>query len=287
MPDHTCPHLSPIGGWCRLKANFKCPASVGRVGCPFPKVPDMNRRASERLEEINIPVSAVRAPVETLYANRARGFEELSQPFPAALVEWRVVSLSRDGRRALLKPSIGVRTVIDRLDSAVGAGGWSESYQNLPSGHVSCRLTVLGIHKEALSERAEDLGEARSEALLLAAAKFGIGRSLERINGVWVDWDEEHERPLETPVLPAWAVADTPKLETRLPVTSPSVALSEAKTQEKMIQEIIRAVRELPGGESALRRIMKRHNRLEDKRSLYAELRRTYRELSSSALKAA
>jgi hypothetical protein len=32
---------------------------------------------------------------------------------------------------------------------------------------------------------------------------------------------------------------------------------------------------------------MKRHNRLEDKRSLYAELRRTYRELSSSALKAA
>jgi hypothetical protein len=287
MPDHTCPHLSPIGGWCRLKANFKCPASVGRVGCPFPKVPDMNRRSSERLEEVNIPVSAVRAPVETLYANRARGFEELGQPFPAALVEWRVVSLSRDGRRALLKPNIGVRAVIDRLDSAVGAGGWSESYQNLPSGHVSCRLTVLGIHKEALSERAEDLGEARSEALRLAAAKFGIARGLERINGVWVDWDEEHERALETPVLPAWAVAETPKLEARLPVTAPSVALSETKTQEKMIQEIIRAVRELPGGETALRRIMKRHNRLEDKRSLYAELRRTYRELSSSSLKAA
>jgi hypothetical protein len=275
MPDHTCPHLSPIGGWCRLKANFKCPASVGRVGCPFPKLPDLNRRASERLEEI-------------LYANRAKGFEELTQPFQSAQIQWRVASLSRDGRRALLKPEVSLRTIIDRLDNAVGAGGWSESYQNLPSGHVSCRLTILGIHKEALSEKAEDLQEARSEALRTAAAKFGVARGLERINGVWVDWDEENERPLETPVLPAWAVADTPKLETRLlSVTAPSVAISEHRAQEKLIQEIIRAVRELPGGEGALRRIMKRHNKAEDKRSLYAELRRTYRELSNSALKAA
>ncbi|NJK46649.1 MAG: hypothetical protein HC933_22525 [Pleurocapsa sp. SU_196_0] len=190
-------------------------------------------------------------------------------------------------RRALLKPEVSLRTIIDRLDNAVGAGGWSESYQNLPSGHVSCRLTVLGIHKEALSEKAEDLQEARSEALRAAATKFGVARGLERINGVWVDWDEENERPLETPVLPAWVVADAPKLEARLPVTAPSIAISEHKAQEKLIQEIIRAVRELPGGEGALRRIMKRHNKAEDKRSLYAELRRTYRELSSGALKAA
>jgi hypothetical protein len=37
MPDQTCAHLSPIGGWCRLKANFKCTASDDTgTGCPWP-----------------------------------------------------------------------------------------------------------------------------------------------------------------------------------------------------------------------------------------------------------
>ncbi len=297
MPDHTCPHLSPIGGWCRLKANFKCTATVGRVGCPFPKVPDLNRRASEKLEQINIPMSAMQAPLEARQSERARGFDDLVKPFPLQEIQWRVTGLSRDGRRALLKPDVGLRVVIDRLDSAVGAGGWSERYETLTSGHVACRLTVLGVHKEAVSTHAEDLQEARGEALRAAAAKFGVGRSLDKINGVWVDWDEETERPLETPALPAWAVAETPKLEARLPKPEgmtmpprpPSAAISEAKAREKMIQEMIRAVRDLPGGESALRRIMRRNNTSpsDDKRTLYADLRRTYRELSSGLQKVA
>ena len=306
MPDHTCPHLSPVGDWCRLKTNFKCPASAGRNGCPFPRIPDLNRRASERLELIEIPLNATPNPyVEAQFSARARAFDELVKPFTISEIEWQVVGLSRDQRRAFLKPTVTTRSVIDRLDHAIGSNHWSERYTALPSGQISCRLTVLGIDKEAVSARSEHVSESRAESLRAAATKFGIGRSLERVAPVWVDWDEDTELPLETPVLPAWVIAEgslepTPTRRLLEPTRGPSVAISEQhrqnreqRNQEQLIQEMIRAVRELPGGENALRRIMRRYNRAAapgqptDRRGLYADLRRTYRELSGQILEAA
>ena len=35
MPDPTCPHLTPVGNWCRQSTNLKCTASNDRCGCPF------------------------------------------------------------------------------------------------------------------------------------------------------------------------------------------------------------------------------------------------------------
>ncbi len=312
MPDHTCPHLSPVGDWCRLKTNFKCPASAGRSGCPFPRIPDLNRRASERLELIEIPLNASPNPqyaaqLETQFSVRARAFDELVRPFTISEIQWQVVGLSRDQRRAFLKPTVNTRSVIDRLDHAVGASHWSERYTTLPSGQISCRLTVMGIDKEAVSARSEHVSENRAESLRAAATKFGVGRSLERVAPVWVDWDEQLQLPLETPVLPEWAMSQSPvvpsrSLEPRSPSSArvPSVAVSEQhrqrgeqRNQEQMIQQMIRAVRELPGGENALRRILRRYNRSAapgeptDRRGLYADLRRTYRELSGQVLEAA
>ena len=322
MPDHTCPHLSPVGDWCRLKTNFKCPATAGRTGCPFPRIPDLNRRASERLELIDIPLSTAPNPhhssqLETQFNARARAFDELVKPFAMFEIEWQVVGLSRDQRRAFLKPTVTTRSVIDRLDHAIGSSGWNERYTTLPSGQISCRLTVLGIDKEAVSARSEDISENRAESLRAAATKFGVGRSLERVTPVWVDWDAQLQLPLETPVLPAWAIAEVALVPSRslephrleshrleshgaAPTRVPSVAMSEQhrqrreqRNQEQMIQQMIRAVRELPGGENALRRILRRYNRAAapgeptDRRGLYADLRRTYRELSGQVLEAA
>ena len=311
MPDHTCPHLSPVGDWCRLKTNFKCPASAGRTGCPFPRIPDLNRRASERLELIEIPLNNAPNPqhashLEAQFSARALAFDELVKPFTLPEIDWQVVGLSRDGRRAFLKPTVTTRSVIDRLDHAIGSSHWSERYTALPSGQISCRLTVMGIDKEAVSSRSEHVSESRAEALRAAGAKFGIGRSLERVAPVWVDWDEDRELPLETPVLPAWAIAETSAAPARSlleqPRRAPSIAISEQhqrqveqRNQEQMIQQMIRAVRELPGGENALRRILRRYNRAAaptpgqptDRRGLYADLRRTYRELSGQVLEAA
>lgn len=313
MPDHTCPHLSPVGDWCRLKTNFKCPASAGRNGCPFPRIPDLNRRASERLELIEIPLNTAplsqhTSRVEAQFTARARAFDELVKPFTISEIQWQVVGLSRDGRRAFLKPTVTTHSVIDRLDHAIGSNHWSERYTALPTGQISCRLTIMGIDKEAVSSRGEHFSESRAEALRAAATKFGIGRGLERVAPVWVDWDEETELPLETPVLPAWAIAEARLAPTRSlePARVPSVAIAEQRqrvleqqrhveqrNQEQMIQQMIRAVRELPGGENALRRILRRYNRAAapgqptDRRGLYADLRRTYRELSGQILEAA
>jgi hypothetical protein len=337
MPDHTCPHLSPVGGWCRLKNNFKCPASAGRVGCPFPVMPNLNDRAQDRVERLTRSVPPAPRVVETTQIQlqgvshtapralpdleamrmqvleremfeRAEAFKKLTEPFVATEIQWRIESRSRDGRRALVKPFITAQRIIERLDAMIGTSNWSDTYTPLVSadatqpGRVACRLTILGVTKEAVSAPLET-SAAYLDALCKAAAKFGIGRSLERIIGAWVDWDDEHQRPLETPVLPEWA-ASQPPLEMLSPLELipsgakptvlplPSQAIAEAKAHDKLIADLIRAVRELPGGESELRKLMRRRQRWQaatgdDKRALYSELRRAYRQLSSASVRAA
>ncbi len=337
MPDHTCPHLSPVGGWCRLKNNFKCPASVGRIGCPFPKVPNLNDRAQDRVERMARTAPLQPNAVETTHIQfeapthqaprvlpdleamrmqileremfeRAEAFKKLTEPFRADQIQWRVDSRTRDGRRALVKPFVTAQRIIERLDAMIGTSNWSDTYTPLVSadaaqpGRVACRLTILGVTKEAVSAPLET-SAAYLDALCKAAAKFGIGRSLERVIGAWVDWDDEHQRPLEMPVLPEWA-ATQPPLETipldavlnrvgnRTVMPLPSQTIAEAKAHDKLIADLIRAVRELPGGESELRKLMRRRQRWQattgdDKRALYSELRRAYRQLSTSSIKAA
>jgi hypothetical protein len=299
MPDPTCPHLSPVGGWCRLKNNFKCPATAGRVGCPFPKIPSLNDRAEDRrerlakaaLETIEVvakqptPLEAARLQhLEREMLERQAAFERLTESFPAEVIVWKLESRSRDQRRALVRPVLAQKTVTERLDTVVGTAGWSDVYSVLPGSRVACRLTVLGVTKEAISSPLEPEA-AYADALVKAAAKFGVGKSLERIVGTWVDWDEQFERPLEPPVLPDWAVA-APQMVQISP--APSQAIAQTKQAEKLISDLIKAVRELPGGESELRRLMRRRNRWQasstdtDRRALYSDLRKAYRQLSAS-----
>ncbi len=305
MPDQTCAHLSPIGNWCRLKNNFKCPAQAGRVGCPFPKIPSLNDRAEDRRDRIAKAVSLETIEVNALVVQptlletariqhlememfeRKNAFEQLTALFPATAIEWRLESRSRDQRRALVRPVLSAKTVSERLDTVVGTAGWSDLYTPLPGSRVACRLTVMGVTKEAISAALEP-ELAYQDALVRAASKFGVGRALERIVGTWVDWDDNRSQPLEPPVLPDWAVA-APALAV-LQIL-PSQQIAEARTNEKLITDLIRAVRELPGGEIELRRLMRRRNRWHastdtDKRALYGELRKAYRQLSSGSMAA-
>ncbi len=303
MPDQTCAHLSPIGNWCRLKNNFKCPAQAGRIGCPFPKIPSLNDRAEDRrdrlakaiaLETIEVsapsiipnPLEQVRIlHLEREMLERQAAFERLTELFLQELIEWRLESRSRDQRRALVRPVLSAKTVTDRLETVVGTANWSDFYTNLPGSRVACRLTVLGVTKEAISAALEP-ELAYNDALVRAAAKFGVGRALERIVGTWVDWDDNRSQPLEPPVLPDWAVATpAPQIVQILP----SQQVAEARAGEKLITDLIRAVRQLPGGEIELRRLMRRRNRWHtstdtDKRALYSELRKAYRQLSGGAM---
>ncbi len=290
MPDTTCQHLSPVGDWCRLQNNFKCPAQKGRIGCPMPNVVNLEERISERLER-----------QENTMIAQHQAFANLSLPFPASEIDWKIEAVSKDRRRALVRPVLPARAVIDRLDAVLGASGWSDSYETHPSGQAKCKLSVLGVSKEDVSERATNWKDALNESLVRSASKFGIGRTLERINAVWVDYDENTARILEQPMLPDWAISSEPvsvlrSLEPRkfVPLQTPvsaqpvqtesNISKMPASNPDKLLAELIRSVRELPGGENALKRIIHRQNwqRIsnEDKRKLYSELRRTHRELS-------
>lgn len=162
------------------------------------------------------------------------GWDSLAQPFPPGEVQWRVETLSRDKRRALVVPYVDARTVLDRLDEVLGSEGWQDSYQVLlaEGGNyaVKCRLSLVMPHSgpasagTQLEVSKEDVGEgdslkaAFSDALKRAAVKFGIGRYLYRLDKQWVDYDPESEA-FEAPRLEGGrAVAGSPSLEPREPV---------------------------------------------------------------------
>jgi hypothetical protein len=92
---------------------------------------------------------------------------------------------------------VDARTVLDRLDEAVGPTGWSDKYEVLFNSfddkgrtvEVKCTLTVLGVSKEDVGE-GDSLKAAFSDALKRAAVKFGVGRYLYRLPKVWADLDE-------------------------------------------------------------------------------------------------
>lgn len=108
-------------------------------------------------------------------------WHKLAEPFALGEVSWRVESLSKDKREALVVPVVELETVLERLDDVLGVQGWQDSYEVIASGvdiaMVKCRLNIGGIGKEDVGE-GENLKAAFADALKRAALKFGVGRYL-------------------------------------------------------------------------------------------------------------
>jgi hypothetical protein len=124
--------------------------------------------------------------------------ETLIRPFDPREVEVKIQAVNRDRTRAQVVAYVDARTVLDRLDEAVGPTGWSDSYEVLTNStdgegrrlvEVKCALTVLGVSKEDVGE-GDSLKAAFSDALKRAAVKFGVGRYLYRLPKVWANLDE-------------------------------------------------------------------------------------------------
>jgi hypothetical protein len=149
-------------------------------------------------------------------------FAELSQPFPAKDVEWRIQKKSKDGRKALVIAYHDARTVMDVLDRAVGPSNWQDSYRAGASGGVICRLEVRfdgeWIAKEdgAENTNVEAIKGGISDAFKRAGVKWGIGRYLYDVPATWVNLKNEYG-DFDPPRLPPWAL--------------PSGDTSQARTQ--------------------------------------------------------
>ena len=143
----------------------------------------------------------------------------LSEPFHPKRVHWRVGSTWERNGKTFTNPLayIDARDVMERLDAVIGSSGWSDRYEETPSGRIICRLSVvLPMGKDSFewvtkSDGAGSTGfegekGAISDAFKRAAVKFGIGRYLYGIKSEPVELERGKYLPR------AWLEHTAPKL---------------------------------------------------------------------------
>lgn len=110
-------------------------------------------------------------------------FAKLADRFPKDLIKYRQVG----GGDKL--PYITARTVMNRLDEAVGPGNWWDDYLPWGDNDVLCRLTIrLPDGREITKcdsggnsktkDPSDEVKSGFSDSFKRAAVKFGIGRYL-------------------------------------------------------------------------------------------------------------
>jgi hypothetical protein len=197
--------------------------------------------------------------------------EMLSEPFDAGEIKWRVTATSTQQgkhgpqKRGQLVAYADQRAYTDRLNDVFGEWGWTRSYdvqvaQNFerraPGENtrttVSAKVVVvskvtihgLGSHTGVGEEWAHDENaatRAEAQAFKRACACFGLGRYLYDLGGVWVDLDS-HNRPVQTPVLPDWALPSDAKRETQRQTKN---QVHRQSRQEASGEEMLAKIREL------------------------------------------
>jgi hypothetical protein len=140
--------------------------------------------------------------------------KELSAPFPAEKIKWRVGATNKDKTRGIALAYIDARTVMDRLDEVLGIGGWQCSYEHIDSKTCVCNICIL-IKGEWIW-RANGAGETDvegekgmlSDAFKRAAVLFGVGRYLYGFPNIWREIEPygRSYKLKEEPEMPHWAV---------------------------------------------------------------------------------
>ncbi len=146
----------------------------------------------------------------------AQILEALKEPFPAAYIEWKPQSVSKDGKRALAAAYVDARRYQERLDLV--CPGWSSHIELLANGQVAkVAITIEGVTREdvgeASSEEANTVTTAVAQAFKRACAAFGLGRYLYFLPQQWCDYDAEKRRIVNPPSLPEWAMPSGERLE--------------------------------------------------------------------------
>lgn len=118
-------------------------------------------------------------------------FDELSAPFPADYIDWRVGSTNQDKTKGMALAYIDARAVMDRLDTIVGPANWQCQYT--PAGPIM--ICAIGIKfGDAWVWKQDGAGEtdfegekgAMSDAFKRAAVRWGVGRYLYDLKAPWV-----------------------------------------------------------------------------------------------------
>jgi hypothetical protein len=139
---------------------------------------------------------------------------DLAKPFQYEDVEWRAGATNKDKTKALALAYITSRAVMSRLDDVCGPQNWQDDYRPGPDGGV---LAGIGIRvgdewiwkwDGAENSNIEAVKGGLSDAFKRAAVKWGIGRYLYGLDGVWVECEAfgNTVKLKGSPKLPAWAL---------------------------------------------------------------------------------
>lgn len=121
--------------------------------------------------------------------------KELTSPWGKTDIKWRVGSVNKEKTKALPLAYIDARTVMERLDSAVGAANWQDKYE-FHGSRTICYLSIK-IGDEWIT-KADGAGNsdveadkgAISDAFKRAAVKWGMGRELYELKCNWMPIDK-------------------------------------------------------------------------------------------------
>ena len=156
------------------------------------------------------PAAPAPSPIVAL-DEKKRIIARLCAPFAFDDVRWRVIERTRDKKLGLFAAYVKTSVIIDRLNSVLGEGCWSRTYQQQTIENITliikekpvlkgkialiCELDIPGVGKNAgtgemWSDDANAVTSADSQAFKRAAECFGIGLYLKRVEKVWASIDQ-------------------------------------------------------------------------------------------------
>ena len=142
----------------------------------------------------------------------------LSEPFPAEAIDWRVGATNSDKNKGIALAYLQARPVMDRLDDVIGPDKWTDTYMPIqgkdgPVGFIctlSLNLDGQWISKSdgADTSDIESIKGGLSDAFKRAAVKWGVGRYLYDLPGIWVPIEARGKSFVlkEIPKMPDWAL---------------------------------------------------------------------------------
>lgn len=131
----------------------------------------------------------------------------LSAFFPPELIRWRTVYREnpKPGENVRVVPVLTPDVVRDRLDDAAGMENWQEEYSVLETNEIECRLAlrfdrewVTKVGVGSTDKRKENLAPVYGDALVSAAAGWGVGRYFSAMPQLFRSWDGKAFGPVPT-----------------------------------------------------------------------------------------
>jgi len=123
---------------------------------------------------------------------------KLKEPFPFEEVEAKIQVTTGDKTKGMAVFYIDSRAIQNRLDEAVGALNWSNSFSAWQGNAQICGISIFNAergewvtkHDGAENSNIEAIKGGLTDAFKRAAVLWGIGRYLYQIDGVWVDIEQ-------------------------------------------------------------------------------------------------